>query len=130
MPDYNPFITQQKFLEWWFLTEKYFKEIATTDKSNQHWLSLLNLMRTMSLKGYDKHLYAERTLDSRLILSRSFDGSLRPDQAHIYFETYPDGSLTLHCTFDGIRTEHHFDRIEWNDDIRGFLDRLVQEPIS
>lgn len=129
MNDPNPHLIEQNFIESWYQMEKYYENILRQPRWGAVVRPLLDLIRVMRAKGYDKHLRAGQSMFT-FIVSRSIKHGLRLDQACIAFGPDFNGSLHIECTFDGIRTEHHFDHIEWNDELRHFLDRLVREPLS
>lgn len=128
MNDPNPYLVEQHFLESWYRMEKYYADILKHPK--WHWLQpLLDLIHVMRTKGYDKHLRAGKSM-YYFIVSRAYEEGLRLHHSRVNIEPRPDGTMFIRCRFGSIRTEHHFDQIEWNDELQGFLDRLVEEPVS
>lgn len=112
---------KEKFIKSWDEAERFYAGIQIVRKEE-----ILGLIRLLRSKGFDKSLRAGTSLFS-LVLSRSIQHGLRPEQRHLAI------SFVFIKSVMEVRTWHetkNFDEIAYYDYIDARLKQLVQEPID
>lgn len=116
-------------LESWDLMDRHYSRYFRKDISGFGFLRpFVTLMKVMREKGYDKRLFANQS-HYYLRLSRTSvikSGMLNPE---ILFELSKSSMRIQLYSMDVTDSPYYFDTMEWSDELRDLLDRLVAEPI-
>lgn len=121
---------EDKFSQSWDQMEDFYVDFVAHYPSWQWLKPMLGLIAALRQQGYDRQFRAGQSLHM-LVLSRSREHGLRPDQPSLAFESFPNGSLTLHYRErQGTRTSLSLESMELTPEADQLLLRLLEHPID
>ncbi|MBI5928604.1 MAG: hypothetical protein HY862_04805 [Chloroflexi bacterium] len=122
----NPNQIEQGFLDSWDSMEKVFS-------AERHlvWLNEMSkVIKQLRERGYDRKFRAGQSLTA-FIISRSIRHGLRNDQAKVYFDPRPDGTMRVsYQKRPNPDIVIEVDRMELTPEIEPLLQKLLEQPID